>query len=305
MSRAWESVPAREARLTVASSAVPRIRNTPPYTSAILVRILECGTPAAWPHRAYPTPCTVRIRLTPELPAQLAHADAHGAGERIGVGVPGPLQQLLRADGPTVRLQQQLEHRELLRREVQLPPVPRGRTPYGVEPDAVPFQLRRDRAGAAAAQRPDAGHQLRELERLAQVVVGAEVEPGDPVLHGTGGGEHQDPGPGAGGDEPARHVVAVHPRQVAVQDDDVVVVQPQVGEGGVTAVHRVDGEPGPPQSGGDQLRQDLLVLGDQYPHRDVPCLVHACPLPPRMRLCYGKGCFAKVSTCVAGFIGVS
>lgn len=44
MARASESVPAREATLTVASRAVPRTRKTPPYTRAMRVLIVECGS---------------------------------------------------------------------------------------------------------------------------------------------------------------------------------------------------------------------------------------------------------------------
>ncbi|OKJ22633.1 hypothetical protein AMK21_06200 [Streptomyces sp. CB00316] len=71
-------------------------------------------------------------------------------------------------------------------------------------------------------------------------------------------------------------------REVAVEDDDVVVVQPEVGEGRVPAVDGVDREAGPAQPRRDRFREDLLVLGDQYPHGGVPCLAHACPLPPGM-----------------------
>ena len=85
-------------------------------------------------------------------------------------------------------------------------------------------------------------------------------------------------------------------RQIAVEDDDVVVVQPQIREGGVAAVDGVDGESGPPQPRGDQLGQDLLVLGDQYPHVVVPLLpCTRARLSAQDAPFYGTGCFADLS----------
>ncbi len=46
--------------------------------------------------------------------------------------------------------------------------------------------------GPAAQQGADPGQQLLALERLDQVVVGAAVEAGDPVLGLGPGGQHQD-----------------------------------------------------------------------------------------------------------------
>ena len=49
----------------------------------------------------------------------------------------------------------------------------------------------------AAQQRPDPRQQLAERERLDEVVVGAGVQPVDPVADGVAGGQHQDRGPDA------------------------------------------------------------------------------------------------------------
>ena len=63
----------------------------------------------------------------------------------------------------------------------------------------------------APQQRPDAGEQLAEIERLGEVVVGSGVEAGDAVSCGGSGGEHQD-----------RHTVAFaaqHPTHGETVDD--------------------------------------------------------------------------------------
>src|SRR4029453_708 len=49
--------------------------------------------------------------------------------------------------------------------------------------------------------RPHAPEQLADRERLAEVVVGAQVQALDPVGDGAGGGQHQDPRRAAPGDQ--------------------------------------------------------------------------------------------------------
>ena len=84
-------------------------------------------------------------------------------------------------------------------------------------------------------QRPDAGQQLVELERLRQVVVGPGVETPDHVLDGVSGGEHEDRGVPALPPQLHGDLEAVLLRQDDVQQDDVVVVH--VGQhGGLVAV---------------------------------------------------------------------
>ena len=81
----------------------------------------------------------------------------------------------------------------------------------------------RARAAGAAGERADAGDELGPVERLGQVVVGAEREPVDEVVDAVGGGEHQDLGLALVGRQAAADLVAVQLGQVAVEHDDVVV----------------------------------------------------------------------------------
>src|SRR4051812_15586753 len=66
--------------------------------------------------------------------AQRRDGDAYGVGERVGVRVPRPLEQLLGADHPTVGGDQHLEHRELLAGEGDVPPVAVDLAAERVEP---------------------------------------------------------------------------------------------------------------------------------------------------------------------------
>jgi hypothetical protein len=128
---------------------------------------------------------------------------------------------------------------------------------------------RRTIGGADGARRPSAHprDQLAEGERLGQVVVGAELQPIDPVIDARGRGEHQDPG-AAPGELPA-HLVAVQPRQVPVQHDHVVAGEAGLGQGGRAVVDHVHRQAGVAQPLGDPVGQHDVVFGHQHPHHTI------------------------------------
>ena len=119
--------------------------------------------------------------------------------------------------------------------------------------------------GARRDEGPDPGDELGESERLAEVVVRAELQPVDPVLDFCGGGEHEDAGSGAG--ESATDLVAVYDGQVAVEHDHVIGRRGGGVEGGRAVVQRVYGHPRLAQSLSDLARQRRMVLDHQHPHR--------------------------------------
>ena len=87
--------------------------------------------------------------------------------------------------------------------------------------------------GAPAVERSETKHELSELERLREVVVGAELEPGGLVVETVGGGEHEDRRAAAGGDDACCDLVAGGSGNVSVEDGDVVGIEAQQLEGGV------------------------------------------------------------------------
>ncbi len=85
-----------------------------------------------------------------------------------------------------------------------------------------------DRVGMALGaphDRLDAGDQLALVERLGEVVVGADAEAADLVVEPGQPREDEDRRVDARGAQPAQHLVAVDVRQHQVEDDDVVVVE--------------------------------------------------------------------------------
>ena len=77
---------------------------------------------------------------------------------------------------------------------------------------------------AAADDGLDAGDQLAAVERLGQIIVGAEAEALDLVIELGEAGENQNRGRDARGAQAAQHFVAVDIRQHQIEDDDVVIV---------------------------------------------------------------------------------
>jgi hypothetical protein len=142
----------------------------------------------------------------------------------------------------------------------------------GVEADALALQHRRQGVAAAPGQGPDAGHQLAERERLAEVVVCAQAEPVDPVVDRAQRRQHQDPGRRGPPDQGPADLVAVDAGKVAVQHDHVVAVDLELDQRVAAVVAHIDGQPLAAQPAGDGGRQHHLVLDDQHPHGRCPPL---------------------------------
>ena len=96
--------------------------------------------------------------------------------------------------------------------------------------------------GAPAVERSETEHELSEFERLREVVVGAELEPGGLVVETVGSGEHEDRHAAAGGDDAFGDLVAGGAGDVSVEDGDVVGVEAQQLQSGVAVTGDVGGD---------------------------------------------------------------
>jgi hypothetical protein len=119
---------------------------------------------------------------------------------------------------------------------------------------------------APAVECPQPEHQLLQLERLGEVVVGTELEPGGLVVETVRGGEHQDRHPAAGRDDVPRDLVTGRAGDVAVEHGDVVGVDPQQLQGCVPVTGGVGRDRLQAQPVADGLRQVGLVLDHQHTH---------------------------------------
>jgi hypothetical protein len=120
--------------------------------------------------------------------------------------------------------------------------------------------------GTPPVERSDAEHEFSECERLGEVVVGAELETGGLVVESVGGGEHEDRHAAAGGDDASRDLVTGGSGDVAVEDRDVVGVDAQQLERGVTVAGDVGRDRFQAKAVADGFGHVGLVLDDQYTH---------------------------------------
>src|SRR5262249_29781075 len=110
-------------------------------------------------------------RRIPQPPPQPVDRHPHRVREPIGELIPHPLQPLLLADRATVGARQHIQRRVLLAGQRDLPPPAHPPPPHRIHHQIAPRQQRRVHP-SPPPQRPHPQHQLRERERLAQVVVG-------------------------------------------------------------------------------------------------------------------------------------
>jgi hypothetical protein len=87
--------------------------------------------------------------------------------------------------------------------------------------------------GAPAVECSETEHELLEVERLREVVVRAELEPGGLVVESVGCGQHEDRHAAAGVDDVLGDLVAGGGGDIAVENGDVIGVDAQQLESGV------------------------------------------------------------------------
>ena len=124
----------------------------------------------------------------------------------------------------------------------------------------------RQRCAQSPREGADPGDELHEVEGLGQVVIRAKVETFDPVLYRARGGQHKDAGGRPLGHEQAADLIAMDARQIAVEDDDVVLVDRQVTERIGAVQGDIDGHAFLAQAGGDGFGQHLVIFDDEQSH---------------------------------------
>ena len=93
----------------------------------------------------------------------------------------------------------------------------------------------------AACEAADAEHEFVEVEGFGEIVVGPEPESADPIEGSVRGGEHEHHDAIVMFGDRSADGVTVEAWEVSVEDDDVVVVQVELGECFETVVGDIDG----------------------------------------------------------------
>src|SRR6266702_373101 len=228
-----------------------------------------------------------------QLAAQVPDVDVHDVGQPVVVVGPDVLQDPPPVDHLARVAHEELQQRELLRRQVDRPAVAGHRAGRRVQLDVFDTQPYRPLRGTAPDQRPQPGQQLGERERLDQVVVRPGVQPADPVADRVPGGQHENGHPTAPRAQRPAHLhtgegtgrrLVTGPGAVAgtrkhdVEQDRVVValacVVQRLGRGD----RDVDGVPLPLQPATQRPNQLDFVVDDENAHVSLrSCLGRVCP----------------------------
>src|SRR3954470_23204237 len=161
-----------------------------------------------------------RLAIGFELPSQVGDEDLDRVRDREGVVAPHLVEQLLARDHQALVAHQVLEQLELALRELD-PALPaRDLVRVGVEHQVADPQRRHPARRAAAQERAHAREQLLALERLDEVVVGADVEPLHARLERVAGGQDQDRRVVLVLAQALGHVDPVEPGKPEVEDED-------------------------------------------------------------------------------------
>ena len=138
---------------------------------------------------------------------------------------------------------------------------------WRVSSDSGPdVQHRRRLTGRAAEQRAQPRDQLLHLERLGQVVVGAGVDPLDPLGPHAARGEDEDRQRGPAGPPPLQHRQPVELGQAEIEDRGVIGLRVALEPGLLAVRHHVDGHAGSLERGRDVGCDARLVLDDEDLH---------------------------------------
>src|SRR5215472_5156405 len=128
----------------------------------------------------------------------------------------------------------------------------------------------------AAHDRVDARYQLVLVERLGQVVVGAEAEATDLLLDAGESGEDENGRLHLGDAQRPQHLETRHVREVQVEQDDVVVVEFAEIDALFAQIGGVDVEALGLEHQLNRLSRGTVILNQQY--------AHASSLPRRFGL---------------------
>ena len=185
----------------------------------------------------------------------------------VVVDVPALLQQLVPREHLSRPAHEQLEQRELLRRQLDLGVAAPDALGGGVELQVADFEHGGSFDCSAADDRAQSRPQLRERERLDQVVVGARVEPVDAIVHRVTSRQEEHRRPNPAGAQAGAGLESVHARQHDVQHNCVVALRLRHPER-VFAPHRQIGDAAALAQAAAQERAELrIVLDDERAHR--------------------------------------
>lgn len=170
---------------------------------------------------------------------------------------------------PPLVVQKQFQHRQFARRQRHRLAVAAHAAGGAVEHHVAVRQLRHQLAVATADQRLQARRHFGQRERLAQIIVGAALQPADSLLQRVAGGEDQDRHVLPGLAPLAQQIQTVEARQAEIEDHRVVrrTVQRIFADDAVGEPVQIEAEFGQP---GLDAVPDQFVIFDQQNSHEYP-----------------------------------
>ncbi len=201
-----------------------------------------------------------------ELAAQAMHVDLDRVGADFLVPAVELLGELLLVHYAAAAQHQHFQHAELARGQLERLPVERGPPPGGVEGERAVRDHRSSARLPAPDERPHARLQLRQVERLGEVVVRADVESLDAVFERVARGEHHHRDARTAPAQAPQDLEPVELGQAEIENHEVVVLRGQHVVRLVAvprAVHRVVGRA---QRARQAIGQDRIVFDYEDAH---------------------------------------
>src|SRR5215207_5196961 len=195
-----------------------------------------------------------------QLPPQVGHEHLDRVRDRERVVAPDLVEQLLTRDHEPLVAHQVLEQLELALGQLDRALAAMHLVRVGVEREVADAQRGHAARRAPAQQGAEPGEQLLALERLDEVVVGADVEAFDARVERVARGQHQDRRVVPVLAQPARDVDPVHARKPEVEHQYVGQEGVNLVEGGDAVAGELDLVALQPQRALQHLRDLLVVL---------------------------------------------
>src|SRR5215212_4811797 len=207
-----------------------------------------------------------------QLPPQVGHEHLDRVRDRERVVAPDLVEQLLAGDHQPLVAHQVLEQLELALGQLDRALAAMHLVRVRVEGEVADAQRGHPARRPAPQQRAQPREQLLALERLDEVVVGADVEPLDARVERVAGGQHEDGRVVLVLAQASRDVDAVHPRQAQVEHEDVGQERVHLVERGDAVTGELDLVALEPQRPLQDLGDLLVVLDYEDAYGPVGCL---------------------------------
>jgi cobalt-zinc-cadmium efflux system outer membrane protein len=202
-----------------------------------------------------------------ELPTQISHIHVDDIARSLGREIVDVLPDLVARDDLPFAKREIFEQRELARRERDYSSGAPDDSRRAIELEITDLDQVGDRLISAPNEGPQTREQLVERERFDEVVISAEVEAVDPIMHLISRRDDEDADARASGTEPAKNRQAVELRYHEIEHQRIVRIRLGEPQSLFTVSGRVHGVTCLAEALRERTSKRLIVLDEQDAHR--------------------------------------